>query len=203
MPDLPTGTVTFLFTDIEGSTERWEHDREAMQTAVERYLTILRETADGPWRRALQDGGGWGPGRIPDSLGGRCRCARCATLAIDGAVVGDRPPVMVRMAVDTAAASHASGDSLHLGSIAWPVSSLSPTVVRSCSLSRPKIWPAFAARTAHSRGVRRSANPDKSSTTRSAPAARRAAAGRYPFPTPIGIAPAARAERTSYSVSPT
>jgi hypothetical protein len=25
MPDLPSGTVTFLFTDIEGSTKRWEH----------------------------------------------------------------------------------------------------------------------------------------------------------------------------------
>ncbi len=23
-PDLPEGTVTFLFTDIEGSTELWE-----------------------------------------------------------------------------------------------------------------------------------------------------------------------------------
>ena len=25
MPDLPTGTVIFLFTDIEGSTKLWEH----------------------------------------------------------------------------------------------------------------------------------------------------------------------------------
>lgn len=24
MPELPTGTVTFLFTDIEGSTKLWE-----------------------------------------------------------------------------------------------------------------------------------------------------------------------------------
>jgi class 3 adenylate cyclase len=24
MTDLPTGTVTFLFTDIEGSTQAWE-----------------------------------------------------------------------------------------------------------------------------------------------------------------------------------
>ena len=30
MPDLPSGTVTFLFTDIEGSTALWERDREAM-----------------------------------------------------------------------------------------------------------------------------------------------------------------------------
>jgi len=27
MPDLPSGTVTFLFTDIEGSTAIWERDR--------------------------------------------------------------------------------------------------------------------------------------------------------------------------------
>ena len=30
MPDLPSGTVTFLFTDIEGSTALWERDRAAM-----------------------------------------------------------------------------------------------------------------------------------------------------------------------------
>jgi hypothetical protein len=29
MLDLPSGTVTFLFTDIEGSTRLWERDREA------------------------------------------------------------------------------------------------------------------------------------------------------------------------------
>ena len=26
MADLPSGTVTLLFTDIEGSTQRWERD---------------------------------------------------------------------------------------------------------------------------------------------------------------------------------
>lgn len=30
MPDLPSGTVTFLCTDIEGSTVLWERDRAAM-----------------------------------------------------------------------------------------------------------------------------------------------------------------------------
>jgi class 3 adenylate cyclase len=29
MPDLPSGTVTFLFTDIEGSTKHYERDRPA------------------------------------------------------------------------------------------------------------------------------------------------------------------------------
>src|SRR5688572_29250229 len=43
MPDLPSGTVTFLFTDIEGSTALWERDRAAMQAAVERHLALLDE----------------------------------------------------------------------------------------------------------------------------------------------------------------
>ncbi len=42
MAELPTGTVTFLFTDIEGSTTRWEHQREAMQRALARHDAILR-----------------------------------------------------------------------------------------------------------------------------------------------------------------
>ncbi|MDQ5854099.1 MAG: adenylate/guanylate cyclase domain-containing protein, partial [Chloroflexota bacterium] len=47
MPDLPTGTVTFLFTDIEGSTTRWEQHREAMQIALARHDAILREAIEG------------------------------------------------------------------------------------------------------------------------------------------------------------
>src|SRR3712207_294379 len=47
MPDLPTGTVTFLFTDIEGSTTRWEQHREAMQTALARHDAILRQAIEG------------------------------------------------------------------------------------------------------------------------------------------------------------
>ena len=31
---LPTGTVTFLFTDIEGSTRLWEKQHAAMQAAL-------------------------------------------------------------------------------------------------------------------------------------------------------------------------
>jgi class 3 adenylate cyclase len=42
MAEFPSGTVTFLFTDIEGSTARWERDRQAMAAAVERHLAPLR-----------------------------------------------------------------------------------------------------------------------------------------------------------------
>ena len=41
MTTLPTGTVTFLFTDIEGSTARWEHERTAMARALERHNAML------------------------------------------------------------------------------------------------------------------------------------------------------------------
>ena len=40
MPDLPTGTVTFLFTDIEGSTRLWEQHPEAMRDALARHDTL-------------------------------------------------------------------------------------------------------------------------------------------------------------------
>jgi predicted ATPase/class 3 adenylate cyclase len=39
---LPTGAVTFAFTDIEGSTTRWERNRGAMQEALRRHNAILR-----------------------------------------------------------------------------------------------------------------------------------------------------------------
>jgi class 3 adenylate cyclase len=39
---LPSGTLTFLFTDIEGSTQRWDRDRAAMQDAVRRHDAVLR-----------------------------------------------------------------------------------------------------------------------------------------------------------------
>jgi predicted ATPase/class 3 adenylate cyclase len=44
MADLPRGTVTFLFTDIEGSTALWERDRTTMRAAVTQHLALLRET---------------------------------------------------------------------------------------------------------------------------------------------------------------
>jgi predicted ATPase/class 3 adenylate cyclase len=40
---IPSGTITFVFTDIEGSTKRWDRDRAAMETAVRRHDAIMRE----------------------------------------------------------------------------------------------------------------------------------------------------------------
>jgi predicted ATPase/class 3 adenylate cyclase len=50
MADVPPGTVTFLFTDIEGSTRLWEQHPEAMPTALARHDALLG--------RAIEDHGG-------------------------------------------------------------------------------------------------------------------------------------------------
>jgi len=43
MTQLPTGVVSFLFTDIVGSSQRWELYPEAMKTALERHDTIIKD----------------------------------------------------------------------------------------------------------------------------------------------------------------
>jgi predicted ATPase/class 3 adenylate cyclase len=42
----PTGTVTFLFTDIEGSTALWESVPEGMRTALARHDELLRSAIE-------------------------------------------------------------------------------------------------------------------------------------------------------------
>src|SRR5258705_9630506 len=39
---VPSGVLTFLFTDIEGSTRRWEADAAAMRVALEAHNQALR-----------------------------------------------------------------------------------------------------------------------------------------------------------------
>src|SRR5262247_1694 len=43
---LPTGTVTFLFTDIEGSTRLWEAQHDAMRAALARHDALLRQAIE-------------------------------------------------------------------------------------------------------------------------------------------------------------
>lgn len=47
----PTGIVTFLFTDIEGSTGRWEEQTVEMHGALARHDEVLRA--------AIEAHGGW------------------------------------------------------------------------------------------------------------------------------------------------
>ena len=42
----PSGTVTFLFTDIERSTQLWESAPDAMRSALERHDALGRTTIE-------------------------------------------------------------------------------------------------------------------------------------------------------------
>src|SRR5258705_5937827 len=44
--DPPSGVVTFLFTDIEGSTRRWEADAEAMRAALSKHDQVLQSAIE-------------------------------------------------------------------------------------------------------------------------------------------------------------
>jgi class 3 adenylate cyclase len=59
MAELPTGTVTFLFTDLESSTLLWEEHSDAMQEALARHDAILHaaiEDHDGTVFATMGDG---------------------------------------------------------------------------------------------------------------------------------------------------
>ena len=97
MADRPRGTVTFHFTDIEGSTSLWERDRQVMMAPVERHLlcSMRLSMAMG---HPLQDRWGCHPGDLPHrsrSSGCRRSGQRCL-LAEDWGEVETLP---VRMAV--------------------------------------------------------------------------------------------------------
>ena len=42
----PSGTVTFLFTDIEGSSRMWEKSPEKMRTALARHDEVLHSAIE-------------------------------------------------------------------------------------------------------------------------------------------------------------
>ena len=42
----PSGVVTFLFTDVEGSTRRWETDADAMRLALAAHDEVLRKAIE-------------------------------------------------------------------------------------------------------------------------------------------------------------
>ncbi len=39
---VPSGTITSVFTDTEGSTQRWQRDRGSMEDAVRGHDTLVR-----------------------------------------------------------------------------------------------------------------------------------------------------------------
>src|SRR5947207_15290573 len=79
MSNLPTGTVTFLFTDIEGSTKRWEQYPQAMQSALERHDALLRQ--------AIEANGGYVFKTVGDAF---CAAFATAPQALGAALEGQR-----------------------------------------------------------------------------------------------------------------
>src|SRR5215204_4746011 len=110
MADLPTGTVTFLFTDIEGSTKRWEQDLESMKVALTRHDTILREAIEGHNGSVFKTVGDAFCAAFPtalDALESALRAQRALFSEEWGEEIGS---LRVRMALHTGAAEERDGD---------------------------------------------------------------------------------------------
>ena len=98
MVELPFGTVTFLFTDIEGSTELWEQDRQVMAAAVERHIALLDaaiQAHGGVHFKTIGDAVQAAFPAAPAAVAAACD-AQCALLAEDWGEIG---PLRVRMAL--------------------------------------------------------------------------------------------------------
>src|SRR5436305_9926381 len=94
------GTVTFLFTDIEGSTRRWETDPEAMRAALVLHDEVLRS--------AIEAQAGW---LFKHTGDGVCAAFGSARAAIDAAVEGQRLlGLPVRMGIATGEAERRGED---------------------------------------------------------------------------------------------
>jgi predicted ATPase/class 3 adenylate cyclase len=107
---LPTGTVTFLYTDIEGSTRRWEQHPAAMKAAVERHDAILRA--------AIEQQGGVVFRTMGDAF---CAAFPTPQQAVGAALAAQRAldampwaeeiaPIKVRMALHTGTGEIGGGD---------------------------------------------------------------------------------------------
>ena len=96
----PSGTVTFLFTDIQGSTRRWEADPDAMRAALTAHDEVLRS--------AVEAHGGWLFKHTGDGVIAAFSSARAA---VDAAAAAQRAlGLPVRMGVATGEAQERDGD---------------------------------------------------------------------------------------------
>lgn len=91
MASAPSGTVTFLFTDIEGSTRRWEADPDAMRLALAAHDDVLRAAIEARGGRLFKHTGD-----------GVCAAFGSARAAVDAAIDAQRAlELPVRMGIAT------------------------------------------------------------------------------------------------------
>ncbi len=106
---IPSGTVTLLFTDIEGSTRLWEAEPEAMTLGLRRHDEILRST--------IEQAGGYVFKTVGDAFCAAFSTAEAglaAALAAQRALTGQdwptKQPILVRMALHTGACEERDND---------------------------------------------------------------------------------------------
>ena len=107
-PVLP-GTITFLFTDIEGSTRLWEQHSQAMPTALARHDALMRQLIaahGGVVFKMVGDSVHAAFGTAPDALA----AALAAQRALQSESWGAVGPLRVRMALHTGTAEAREGD---------------------------------------------------------------------------------------------
>src|SRR6478609_1927699 len=109
MAELPSGTVTFLFTDLESSTSLWQDHPEAMKSALVRHDVIVREAIeahDGYVVKTTGDGFHAAFADPSDAVD----AAITAQLALAGASWGDTGALRVRMGIHSGQAELRDGD---------------------------------------------------------------------------------------------
>jgi class 3 adenylate cyclase len=111
MPDLPTGTVTFLFTDVEGSTRLWEQHPQTMEAALARHDALAAEIIASHHGKVVKHRGGGDSlfavfARALDAAAGATQLQQA--LALEPWPEGI--PLRARMALHTGDASLRDGD---------------------------------------------------------------------------------------------
>jgi class 3 adenylate cyclase len=105
----PTGTITFLFTDIQGSTKLWERLPDAMRVALARHDAIMRVAISengGVVFKAIGDAFCAAFQHAPDALLAAVDAQR-ALATEDGGPIGR---IKVRMALNSGEAELRDGD---------------------------------------------------------------------------------------------
>jgi len=105
----PTGTITFLFTDIVGSTQLWENHPENMAAALVRHDAIIERTVaanDGHIFKQAGDGFCVAFQTAIDAVS----AALEGQLALQAESWGETGPLQVRMALYTGEADELEGD---------------------------------------------------------------------------------------------
>ncbi len=107
--ELPSGTVTFLFTDLEGSTRLWQDDPDAMQPALARHDEIIRRSIDerGGYVVKMTGDGAHAAFATADAA---VNAAVEAQLALQREPWPETVPLRVRMGLHTGSAEVRDGD---------------------------------------------------------------------------------------------